>query len=240
MSEYANQKTRGASIAAVFAMQGVGILVAGLVAMIVSAAFMHAYPAPNYEHNRVLSTSTQPEGDFVWGIVLMFGAVPAVLTYYWRMKMPETARFMALVSGDHKKAASDMATVLDQNIQADEEPYKVASKPDSSYGLFSKEFMTRHGLHLIGTSTTWFLRDIAFYSLNLTQKDVFPAIGLLKKGATMNAIEEVFKISRAMFLVALFATVPGYWFTVFFIDKIGRYIIQLGGFLMMSIFMAIV
>lgn len=73
------------------------------------------------------------------------------------MKMPETARFTALVAGDHKKAAT---------------------KPDSSYGLFSKEFMRRHGLHLFGTSTTWFLLDIAFYSLNLTQKDVFPAIGL--------------------------------------------------------------
>ncbi|KAI3847157.1 hypothetical protein MKW92_011450 [Papaver armeniacum] len=238
MSEYANQKTRGAFIAAVFAMQGVGILVAGLVAMIVSAAFLHAFPAQDYATNRVLST--QPEGDFVWRIVLMFGAVPAMMTYYWRMKMPETARFTALVAGDHKKAASDMARVLDQNIEVGEEPYKVASKPEVSYGLFSKEFMRRHGLHLIGTSTTWFLLDIAFYSLNLTQKDVFPAIGLLKKGSTMNAIEEVFKISRAMFLVALFATVPGYWFTVFFIDKIGRYLIQLGGFLMMSIFMAIV
>lgn len=55
----------------------------------------------------------------------------------------------------------------------------------------------------------------------------------------MNAIEEVFKLSKAMFLVALFATVPGYWFTVFLIDKMGRFIIQLGGFLLMSIFMAV-
>lgn len=41
-------------------------------------------------------------------------------------------------------------------------------------------------------------------------------------------------------MVALFATVPGYWFTVFLIDKMGRFIIQLGGFLLMSIFMAVV
>jgi PHS family inorganic phosphate transporter-like MFS transporter len=27
--------------------------------------------------------------------VLMFGAIPAALTYYWRMKMPETARHSA-------------------------------------------------------------------------------------------------------------------------------------------------
>lgn len=40
MSEYANKKTRGAFIAAVFAMQGVGIIFAGLVSMIVSKLFL--------------------------------------------------------------------------------------------------------------------------------------------------------------------------------------------------------
>lgn len=234
MSEYASQKTRGAFVAAVFAMQGVGILVAGAVAMAVSKAFLSSYPAPKFQENHVLST--QPEGDFVWRIVLMFGAVPAALTYYWRLKMPETARYTALVAGDHKKAAADMSKVLETDIAVEE---RTAFTKDS-FGFFSKEFMTRHGVHLFGTASTWFLLDIAFYSLQLTQKDIYPAIGLLPKGSKMNAIEEVYKISKAMFLVALFATVPGYWFTVFLIDRIGRSIIQLGGFLLMSVFMLIV
>ncbi|XVE86018.1 hypothetical protein DITRI_Ditri18aG0002600 [Diplodiscus trichospermus] len=235
MSEYANQKTRGAFIAAVFAMQGTGILVAGLVSMIVSKSFLAAYPADPFSVNRVLST--QPEGDFVWRIVLMFGAVPAALTYYWRMKMPETARYTALVQGDQRKAAADMAKVLETDITVAETSSKV--DPKSSYGLLSSEFMKRHGAHLIGTSTTWFLLDIAFYSLQFTQNDVYPASGLLHKAASMNAIEETFHLSKAMFIVALAATVPGYWFTVFLIDRIGRFLIQLGGFLMMSICMAI-
>ncbi|GMI73195.1 ARABIDOPSIS THALIANA PHOSPHATE TRANSPORTER 1, phosphate transporter 1;1 [Hibiscus trionum] len=235
MSEYANQKTRGAFIAAVFAMQGTGILVAGLVSVIVSKAFLAAFPAPPFSENQVLST--QPQGDFVWRIVLMFGAVPAALTYYWRLKMPETARYTALVQGDKKKAAADMAKVLETDLTVDETSNKV--DPKSSYGLLSSEFMKRHGLHLLGTSTTWFLLDIAFYSLQLTQNDVYPASGLLHKASSMNAIEETFHLSKAMFLVALAATVPGYWFTVFLIDRIGRFIIQLGGFLVMSICMAI-
>ncbi|KAL5537754.1 hypothetical protein UlMin_044667 [Ulmus minor] len=239
MSEYANQKTRGGFIAAVFAMQGVGILVAGAVAMIVSKAFLLAYPAESFQDDNVLST--QPEGDFVWRIVLMFGAFPAALTYYWRIKMPETARYTALVEGDHKKAAADMAKVLEHDITFEEkhQETELPANSNSSYGLISREFMRRHGLHLLGTSSTWFLLDIAFYSLQLTQKDVYPASGLLAKASTMNAIEEVFQLSKAMFLIALAATVPGYWFTVFLIDKIGRSIIQLGGFLLMSIFMAI-
>lgn len=237
MSEYANQKTRGGFVAAVFAMQGVGILVAGGVAMLVSSLFLSAYPAVDFATDPVVST--QPEGDFVWRIVLMFGAFPAACTYYWRMKMPETARYTALVEGNHKKAAEEMAKVLDQDMPL-EEPVTgrgFAAAPGPSYGLFSSEFFNRHGLHLLGTTSTWFLLDIAFYSLQLTQKDIYPASGIVPKASKMNAIEEVFLLSKAMFVVALFATVPGYWFTVFLIDKIGRFKIQLVGFFLMSVFM---
>ncbi|KAL7229326.1 hypothetical protein ACSBR2_007931 [Camellia fascicularis] len=241
MSEYANQKTRGAFIAAVFAMQGMGILVAGLVSMIVSKAFMSAFPAPQFGANPPDShvLSTQLQGDFVWRIVLMFGAVPAALTYYWRLQMPETARYTALVEGNHSKAALDMAKVLETDMTVAEPKSRALVSSKSNYGLFSNEFMKRHGMNLLGTTSTWFLLDIAFYSLQLTQKDIYPAIGLVPKASKMNAVEEVFLISKAMFLVALVATVPGYWFTVFLIDRIGRFIIQLGGFLFMSIFMAI-
>ncbi|XP_021625583.1 low affinity inorganic phosphate transporter 8 [Manihot esculenta] len=238
MSEYANQKTRGAFIAAVFAMQGMGILFAGAVATIISKIFKDTFKAPPFSENHILST--QPEADFVWRIVLMIGAIPAALTFYWRMKMPETARYTALVEGNHKKAAADMATVLESDIYIEETGSKPPANPKStSYGLFSSEFLARHGIHLLGTTSTWFLLDIAFYSLQLTQKDIYPASGLVYKAPVMNALEEMYYISRAMTIIALVATVPGYWFTVLLIDKIGRYIIQLGGFLLMSICMAI-
>lgn len=58
MSEYANKKTRGAFIAAVFAMQGFGILTSGIVALVVSASFDHAFSAPSYATNAILSTLT--------------------------------------------------------------------------------------------------------------------------------------------------------------------------------------
>ncbi|XP_068640095.1 low affinity inorganic phosphate transporter 8-like [Aristolochia californica] len=236
MSEYANRKTRGGFIAAVFAMQGIGILVAGVFSMLVAKIFLISFPAPKFGEDPVLST--QPQGDYVWRIILMFGAIPAMLTYYWRSKMPETARFTALVAGNHQKAVEDMGKVLDSNFTLTSQTPGVDSS--NSYGFFSKEFLRNHGLHLVGTSVTWFLLDIAFYWQNLTQKDIYPATGLLPGATKMNAIEEVFMISKVMFLVALVATVPGYWFTVFFIDKIGRFPIQLGGFFFMSLFMALI
>ncbi|KAF5193313.1 phosphate transporter [Thalictrum thalictroides] len=39
----------------------------------------------------------------------MFGAIPAALAYYWHMKMPETARYAALVAKNAKLATSDMS-----------------------------------------------------------------------------------------------------------------------------------
>ncbi|KAK6145943.1 hypothetical protein DH2020_019812 [Rehmannia glutinosa] len=201
MSEYANKKTRGAFIAAVFAMQGFGILAGGMVAIIVSAAFRSAFPAPAYEVSPL--ESTVPQADY-----------------------------------NAKLAAADMSKVLQVELEAEQEKVDgFAQEKGNDFGLFSKEFLRRHGLHLLGTTSTWFLLDIAFYSQNLFQKDIFSAIGWIPPAKTMNALEEVYRISRAQTLIALCSTVPGYWFTVFFIDRIGRFAIQLMGFFFMTVFM---
>ncbi|CAN6447017.1 unnamed protein product [Victoria cruziana] len=185
MSEYANKRTRGAFIGAVFAMQGFGILFAGIVSIAVSAAFNNHYPAPTYEVDML--ASTVPQADYVWRIILMFGCIPAALTWYWRMQMPETARFTALVAQNAKLTAANMQKVLKVNFE--------------------------------------------------DQKDIFSAIGWIPKAKTMGAIEEIFKIARAQTLIALCATIPGYWFTVALIDVIGRFTIQLIGFFFMTVFM---
>eukprot|EP00271_Cylindrocystis_brebissonii_P011455 TRINITY_DN2915_c0_g1_i2.p1 TRINITY_DN2915_c0_g1~~TRINITY_DN2915_c0_g1_i2.p1 ORF type:complete len:561 (+),score=81.72 TRINITY_DN2915_c0_g1_i2:305-1987(+) len=235
MSEYANTKTRGAFIAAVFAMQGVGILFAATVSILVSGTMMDAYPAPPFNQDQI--GSSRVEADMVWRIILGVGAIPAIITYYWRMQMPETARYTALVEGNVTQAAMDMTTILDMDFGDDDDLESSTSM--ESYGLFSSRFSQRHGLQLLGTASCWFLLDIAFYSQNLFQKDVFTAVGWLPPAKTMSAIQEVYRISRAQALIALCSTVPGYWVTVFTVDWLGRFIIQLQGFFFMTLFMAI-
>ncbi|KAL4643508.1 hypothetical protein ACB092_02G098100 [Castanea dentata] len=238
MSEYANKKTRGAFIAAVFAMQGFGNLTGGIVALIVSSAFDHAYKAPTYEQNA--SASVPAQADYVWRIIVMVGALPAALTYYWRMKMPETARYTALVAKNAQQAAQDMSKVLQMDLVSgqDKSEIEILARDDSnSFGLFSKEFAKRHGLHLVGTAVCWFLLDIAFYSQNLFQKDIFSAIGWIPAAKTMSAIQEVYTVARAQTLIVMCGLIPGYWFTVAFIDILGRFVIQLMGFFFMTVFM---
>ncbi|KAJ4778196.1 phosphate transporter 1 [Rhynchospora pubera] len=234
MSEYSNKKTRGSFIAAVFAMQGIGILFAGFVTIIIALIFKHFFPAPPYKDDPAASLPS--EADYVWRIILMFGAIPAMLTYYWRLKMPETPRYTALVVQNAAQAAQDMSKVLQVEITT-EQATVIGSRVHKQFGLFSAEFVRRHGKHLLGTTTTWLLLDIAFYSQNLFQKDIFSAIGWIPKASTMSALDELFKIARAQTLIALCGTVPGYWVTVALIDKIGRWWIQIIGFLMMTVFM---
>ncbi|CAA7045447.1 unnamed protein product [Microthlaspi erraticum] len=132
MSEYANKKTRGAFIAAVFAMQ---------------------VPITTYAEDRVLSTP--PQADYIWRIIVMFGALPAALTYYWRMKMPETARYTALVAKNIKQATQDMSKVLQVELEMEERAEDIVQDPRLNYGLFSKEFQApwssppRMYLHLV-------------------------------------------------------------------------------------------
>jgi PHS family inorganic phosphate transporter-like MFS transporter len=173
----------------------------------------------------------------------MLGALPAALTFYWRMKMPETARYTALIAKNAERAAADMSSVLHVDLTTKEAEQagdlEVAHKSPASpsFGLFSGEFVRRHGLHLVGTASTWLLLDIAYYSQNLFQKDIFSAIGWIPQASTMSALDELYHIARAQTLIALCGTVPGYWFTVAFIDSVGRFKIQAMGFFMMTCFM---
>jgi PHS family inorganic phosphate transporter-like MFS transporter len=232
MSEYSNTRTRGAFIAAVFSMQGLGLLTAASAALAISGGLNNKYPAPPFDVNPVASVN--PQGDIAWRILVMLGAVPATATFYYRLRMPETARYTALVERNNKQAAIDMATVLDVEFKgADLEP----SQEHAQYGFGSRKFWRLHLLHLIGTCGCWFIFDISYYSQNLFQQTVYGAIGWLPKNTTVSALEEMYKASRAQALIALCGTVPGYYVAILLIDVIGRWIIQLQGFFFMSVFM---
>lgn len=193
---------------------------------------MRLFPAPLFVENPLLST--QPQGDFLWRILLTLGAIPAVITFYLRMKMPKPGRCTALIEGNATQAAADMGRVPAMEIQA--EPDKLSKYKDANnYSFIPREFLIRYGRHLIGTMTSCLFLDKAFYSQNFTQKYILTKIGL--KARKFKAIEEVYVTSSAMFVVALCGTFPGYWFTVFLIDIISRFTIRFMGFFLMSLFM---
>jgi PHS family inorganic phosphate transporter-like MFS transporter len=94
-------------------------------------------------------------------------------------------------------------------------------------------------LVLHGTASSWFLLDVAFYSQNLTQGNVFSQVGWIAPAYQLSIDSEAYYTARAQAIVALSSTVPGYWFTVATIEWMGRRNIQFMGFFFMTLFMAI-
>lgn len=282
MSEYSSRSSRGAFVAAVFAMQGMGYLTAATVTLITAKIFIDCYPQ-DAQH-----------ADYVWRVVLMFAAVPTAATMYARAKMPETPRYTIQVAGDKEKAQKDMKGVLGYSVFV-----KSAAKKHSGLGQFVRQYKWK----LLGCSMTWFLLDISFYSQGLFQSTIYSAVGWVPNikvywkeadtsanfflpyipaksvcntssweipglGSTaatsivkgtakcpsnkhlchdqsktttcwMTPLEQTYLFARAQAIIALGSVIPGYWFTVFTIEYIGRWWIQMGGFFFMTLFMAI-
>ncbi|CAA7020081.1 unnamed protein product [Microthlaspi erraticum] len=233
MSEFANKRTRGAFIAAVFSMQGLGILVSSAVTMAVCVAFKKGGGGEEAEED------APAEADVAWRLILMIGALPAALTFYWRMLMPETARYTALVENNIVQAAKDMQRVMSISHFSDEtttEPPPPPPPPSSSYKLFSLRFLRLHGRDLFAASANWFLVDVVFYTSNLLLSQIFSHYSDKPSSSTpQNVYDAAFEVAELGAIIAACSTIPGYWFTVYFIDKIGRVKIQIMGFFFMAV-----
>ncbi|KAL0701943.1 hypothetical protein Bca4012_058065 [Brassica carinata] len=248
MSEFANKRTRGAFIAAVFSMQGLGILMSSAVTMAVCEAFKNAGKG-SVEKMRAagMETSAPAESDIAWRLILMIGALPAALTFYWRMLMPETASktqiqifaYTALVENNAIQAAKDMQSVMSESILsqiAEDSPSETPRQPQSSsspYKLFSRRFLSLHGCDLFAASANWFLVDVVFYTSNLLLSQIFTFSN--KPPNPTNVYDSAFEVAKVAAIVAACSTIPGYWFTVYFIDRIGRVKIQIMGFFLMAV-----
>jgi PHS family inorganic phosphate transporter-like MFS transporter len=131
MSEYSTTKWRGALIGAVFAMQGIGLLVAAIVTMICTASV-----------NNLPHGGTAADADVVWRVVLMFAAVPTACTIYARSMMPETPRYTLLVEGNQQTVEQDMSYVLKEAVTQT----KKTTKTKMPFGVFVK----KHWKSLLG------------------------------------------------------------------------------------------
>jgi MFS transporter, PHS family, inorganic phosphate transporter len=74
MSEYASRRNRGRMVALVFSMQGAGLVIGPLIAIIL--------------------LKTGLSDDLVWRILLGLGAIPALAVFWLRRQIKETPRFL--------------------------------------------------------------------------------------------------------------------------------------------------
>jgi len=242
-SEFATVNRRGFMIASVFAMQGIGILCASVLTVVLLLIFK------SHIDNNVDNL------DIVWRICIAMGAVPSIFTLYYRVTFPETPRYAMDVQGDidagiksAKAAMGGSKTTPKENaeieeaiaVRAVEKPASAGQVAGSSWKGFKDHFgQWKYGKVLLGCALSWFLLDLAFYGLNLNQSIVLEAIGYGDK-ENLTPYDSIWNKALGNLIIAAIGTVPGYWFSVFLIEKIGRKPIQLIGFAVIAICLGVI
>jgi len=205
MSEYSNVRSRGRLVATVFAMQGFGLLAGAGVSL--AAVFL----APNL--------------DWSWRIILGAGAVPALVTVYYRLRIPETPRF-SLSQGQVGAAARAVGTATGETV-------RTGGGRSATLRVPFRQFLRSYGLLIFGTAACWFLLDVAFYSTSIFNPLILKQIGFAG-AASYPVLEQVRLLALGNVLLALAAAVPGYWAAVALIDRVGRRPLQFIGFGVMA------
>ncbi|KAJ1553892.1 Inorganic phosphate transporter pho84 [Cladochytrium tenue] len=255
-SEFANVRYRGMLISAVFAMQGIGILVGGVV-FVCTLTYMKSYIVQDY--NNV---------DYVWRIALGVGIIPAIFAIYFRLTIPETPRFTVDVVGDTDKAEKDVEKVLQMNAVVDVTSNwgqegvatkKVEVKQNDFFRYFSQ---WKHLKILLGCAYSWLALDIAWYGMSLNSSTMLglinyngpakisgytstdPVTGATKTWSAFtdpsaSCWDYFYQRAIGNIIIAVAGTVPGYWFTVALIEVLGRKPIQIGGFLIVAVMLAV-
>src|SRR5947209_3961563 len=222
MSEYANRRDRGKLITMVFSMQGLGLILGPLVAIVLLLAGINH--------------------DMTWRIMLGLGAVPALATFYLRRHIAETPRFALSVQGKLEEAARtvDMVTkkqsgTVSTTTRAQEkQQVQPATNDVAARGKKSWLYlllMPRYLRWLIGTAGAWFLLDIAYYGTTISSPLVLKALN-----GHSNLITNLF-YTLVIFVVA---ALPGYIVAALTIDRLGRKWIQWFGFGMMALAYALI
>ncbi|KAG6019529.1 hypothetical protein E4U19_007168 [Claviceps sp. Clav32 group G5] len=244
-SEFAPTRWRGAMMSAVFSMQGLGQLMAAIVALITTVAFKSSFS--NISDEGSCDSACQIAADRAWRVIVGVGAFPACFALYYRITIPETPRYTFDVQHDVEKADADIKAYVASNVAnksiTDLESSRRHSRskvsessldlPQASWADVFAYFREWGNFKvLVGTTMSWFFLDLAFYGLGLNQGIVLHAIGY---GSGHDIYHKLWNNAVGTIILTAAGSLPGYWTAVFTIDTIGRKPLQVLGFLLLTI-----
>lgn len=151
-------------IAAVFSMQGFGLLMSALVALVTAVAFKGSYLGIADETQ--CHVVCRAAADRSWRIIVGVGAIPACLALYYRITIPETPRYTFDVQHDVEKADADIRAYVQSKSNGDYETNRhsgtrvseaMLNVPQASWADVFAYFRQWKNLKvLIGTTMSWF------------------------------------------------------------------------------------
>ena len=205
MSEYSGKQSRGRMVGLVFAMQGLGLIFGPLFASILLASGI--------------------SDNYVWRILLGFGAIPGLAVFYLRRQIHETPRF-AMAGGAHEEAQLAIASATGAQVAVPTGESKAKHGQGAMDGFYKIIRNKRLLIWLLGTAGGWLLLDFCYYGNTISSPEILklinPSATLLDNTLTQLGIFAVFAL-------------PGYVVAILLLDKTGRKTIQVLGFTMMSL-----
>ncbi|KAH8900459.1 MFS general substrate transporter [Thozetella sp. PMI_491] len=192
-AEWASTSSRGLMLAAVFAMQSVGRLLAYMVGIVTVVGISQDQgidwrnPPNNIDQEKMVV-------DMIWRTVIGVGVFPAALALILRVTIPETPRYDSEIKDDLRQAVESAAEVYlsRENVRLqDVTPANAAPVSGQiSTGLSSRSteewansaggylFKRGHWRSLLAISLLWFLLDLCLYGLSLDSPSLLATLWL--------------------------------------------------------------
>jgi MFS family permease len=156
-------------------------------------------------------------GDLQWRLVLAAGALPAFSVVYLRRQMPETARFLARLGGHGGEAAR----VIEQ-ISGD----AATTRPRSDTRRL-RDVLRRHARPILAAALLWMIYDLVVYAVILFGPSLIAqSVGLGP-------------VAFSLLVQLIFVIPPSVLFSLFLIDRVGRKPLQVWGFLVGGLLLAV-
>ncbi|KAI8868166.1 MFS general substrate transporter [Ramicandelaber brevisporus] len=236
-SEFATTKRRGSMIAAVFAMQGFGILAASIVGLVVVVAFKSSIQ----EDLMML--------DWCWRLCVGLGAVPGMIAIYFRFTMEETPHYKAVQERDKLRKEEKQLRKQQQQLAVENgKPHYLVGE-ETELTEIKKQGSKQH-LHMDESaiesssevpSEVEEANDTEYYFRESTKAKRRASIRSARSrtshrsGKAHSVASTKSNNAVGNIIINLMGTVPGYWFTVFLVEKMGRIRIQKMGFAILTI-----
>ncbi|KAL8789818.1 MAG: hypothetical protein Q9195_006652 [Heterodermia aff. obscurata] len=253
MAERAHLKRRGRLLGWIFSNQGWGNLTGSIITLILLACFSQALSQEKH----------YGQLDAVWRLQIGLALIPALITLYPRLTMPEGRKYLEsrelnqsprpnsvnstqsrLTVQSRKSRGKSMDVELiasdGHGLQAEIDAARAdmdAQGERARLDVFLVYFREwRHLKTLIGTASAWFLLDVAFYGTNLNQSVILSEIGY---SSGKDEFDMLRRNAIGNIILAVAGYVPGYFVTIYFIERLGRRWIQIQGFLITALLFAV-
>ncbi|KAJ1956688.1 hypothetical protein GGI12_005241 [Dipsacomyces acuminosporus] len=256
VAEYASVHNRGKMISAVFSCQGFGNVLAPIVSIVVLACFGNHIDTDvlnlDYVWRIILGLGAVPGVATIYWRLTMEDSDrfkrTAAIDSMGDSPVPGTVRASVdmqrqklLAQENYSGSGTEESAIESKDVYPSQTPAaSTAQQHQHQQPRRVKTFVQyfsewKHLKVLLGTSISWFALDVAFYGINLNSSIVIGAIGFAGDIHKDKPSHYLKRNCLGNIIINLLGSVPGYWVSVFTIEKLGRKRIQLMGFAALTV-----